>query len=239
MLIIADDALCWYGDNLTEAQRDAIIKAVLEKLIKAHDKFNEIVADYDSTGTLPGKLENAINSVSQLGMLITMYSKQIDSMVDRYLGSGLNRHFESSDIMENKKFQTAVDIMLGTDDPVFTVDMLYDIFYRYDDKMQEKLKQLVDSGKLRKALDKFEKMDIAKLFDGVGNSKVTSLAEKLNELKNKGRVTSAFESMYDTLVFIADHGIEPFRIEETVVTTQDAYEVKIGSTALKVRHYYE
>ena len=239
MLIIADDALCWYGDNLTEAQRDAIIKAVLEKLIKAHDKFNEIVADYDSTGNLPGKVENAINSVSQLGKLITKYSKQIDSMVDRYLGSGLNRHFESSDIMENKKFQTAVDIMLGTDDPVFTIDMLYDIFYRYDDKMQEKLKQLVDSGKLRKALDKFEKMDIAKLFDGVGNSKVTSLAEKLNELKNKGRVTSAFESMYDTLVFIADHGIEPFRIEETVVTTQDAYEVKIGNTALKVRRYYE
>ncbi len=239
MLIIADDALCWYGDNLTEAQRDAIIKAVLEKLIKAHDKFNEIVADYDSTGNLPGKVENAINSVSQLGKLITKYSKQIDSMVDRYLGSGLNRHFESSDIMENKKFQTAVDIMLGTDDPVFTIDMLYDIFYRYDDKMQKKLKQLVDSGKLRKALDKFEKMDIAKLFDGVGNSKVTSLAEKLNELKNKGRVTSAFESMYDTLVFIADHGIEPFRIEETVVTTQDAYEVKIGSTALKVRRYYE
>lgn len=239
MLIIADDALCWYGDNLTEAQRDAIIKAVLEKLIKAHDKFNKIVADYDSTGNLPGKVENAINSVSQLGKLITKYSKQIDSMVDRYLGSGLNRHFESSDIMENEKFQTAVDIMLGTDDPVFTIDMLYDIFYRYDDKMQEKLKQLVDSGKLRKALDKFEKMDIAKLFDGVGNSKVTSLAEKLNELKNKGRVTSAFESMYDTLVFIADHGIEPFRIEETVVTTQDAYEVKIGNTALKVRRYYE
>ncbi len=239
MLIVADDALCWYGDELSQEQFDALYAAVVERLVGIHDRLNEIIAEYDKTGNLPQQLQSLIDGISQLNNLIGKYQPQIDQIVDTYLGSKLNQHFEPTDIMDNDKVQTAVDIMFGMDEPVFTLDTLYDVFYKYDENMQAKLKQLIESGKLKAAIDKFEALDIGKLFSAYDNPKVTSLAEKLNEIKNSGKVRSAFDSIYNILVIVADYGVEPFRIEEDVPTTEDAYEIKIGDNSFRIKRYYE
>ena len=234
-VIILDDAICWYGDNYTEEQIRAIASAVLTKTFNIHDKINEILTEYRATGDLPEKADKVLNGVEQINNMFTKYQPQINKVVDKYLASALNKHFEPGDVLDKDKVQTSIDIMLGTDDPTFDIDVLYEIFYHFDGKVQSKLKQLIDSGKLEKAVKKFEETDLVQLIGNyTDNSKVTSLAEKANEIKESGKVKTAFNSIYDLLVLIAEHGIEPFRVDEDVITVEDAYEVSVKGMKFKI-----
>lgn len=240
-LIIADDAMCWYGDeaNMPEGALDSLINAIVDKPFYAKNKLDGILADYQATGNLPSQLETLINSVSQLNSLLTQYQSQIDSLLSKYLGSNLNQKFESTQITENDKFQTAIDIMIGADDPTFTIDTIYDIFYRFDAKMQQQLKQLVDSGKLDKALDKFEQTSFGQILGSSGAR--GDIADKLDEIKATGKVTSAFNSIGDVIRVIAEHGsVAPFRVDEDKVTVEDAYQFNLrNAVTVKLTRQFE
>ncbi|MBR6729215.1 MAG: S-layer homology domain-containing protein [Clostridia bacterium] len=238
MLIIADDALCWYGDdaNIVPADVEELINAVVGKFLLAHDKLNSILEAYQADGSMPAQVEKLFNSVSQLNNLLTRFETQIEALLNKYLGSNLNQKFETDDITGKDKFQTAVDIMLGTDDPVFTIDTLYDVFYRYDETMQAKLKTLIDSGKLDAAMDKFEATGFGKLLGTTG--KRGQIADKLEEIKNTGKVQSAFDSVYDVLKVIAEEGIEPYRVEDDLITVEDAYEFTVKGVTLRLTRQF-
>ncbi len=241
-LIIADDAICWYGDeeNIPEGVLDATIEAVIGKALYAHEKLNEILEVYAEDGTLPPQIEKILNSVSQIDSLMTRFESQIDSMLNKYLGSNLNQKFESDLITENEKFQTAVDIMFGTDDPVFTIDSIYDVFYRYDEKMYAKLDSLIESGKLEKAIQKFEETDFGKVFSK--HDKLASVADrilpKLEEIDATGKVTSAFDSIYDVLYVVAKRGRDAFRVDQDQVQVEDAYEFTVAGVKIKLTRQF-
>ena len=103
--------------------------------------------------------------------------------------------------------------------------------------MQAKLKELIDSGKLRKAIDKFEATELGSLFKGDGT--LGGIVDKIDEIKNNGKITSAFESVYDLLVIVADYGIEYFKVDKGDITVIDAYEVTVGKITLKFSRYYK
>ncbi len=239
LLIIADDAITWYGDtaNVPADALDAMIDAVVGKATYAHSKLNEILEAYYAGGTLPGQLGNLLNSVSQLNSLVTRFDSQIDSLLGRYLGSNLNQKFESTDITDKDKFQTAIDIMFGQDDPAFTIDAIYDIFYRYDATMQAKLKQLIESGKLEAAVEKFEDDIFGRLLGQQGA--IGNIADKIQEIQSSGKVQSAFNSIYDVLLIVADYGVEPYRVDENVVTVEDAYQFTVGNVTVKLARQFE
>ena len=201
-----------------------------------HDKLNELLTEYRATGDLPAKAESVISGVQQVNAMFTKFQPKLDQFIDKYLASGLNKHFDASDVLDNDKVQSGLDFILGTEDePVFTIDTLYELFYRFDDKTQEKLTQLINSGKLEKAVKKFEETDLVELIGKFSdNSKVTSLAQKAQEIKESGRVKSAFNSVYDLLVLIAEHGIDIFRTDEDVINVIDAYEVSIKGVKFKI-----
>ena len=235
--IIMDEALTWYGDdsNISDDELDAIYTSAFGKLEYAHGKLNEILTDFVEDGTLPSKLQDIVSQISQLNDMVVKYQDKAKSLFEKYLNSSINEIIGNLD--ENEKVEKVVEILIGKEDPVFTIDSLYNIFYNYDDNMQAKLKELIDSGKLRAAIDKFEATEFGKLFKG--NGTLGGVGDKIDEIKNNGKIETAFESVYDLLVIVADYGIEYFRTDENDITVIDAYEVTVGGITLKLSRYYK
>ena len=127
--------------------------------------------------------------------------------------------------------------MFGQDDPVFTIDAIYDIFYRYDATMQAKLKQLIESGKLEAAVEKFEDSIFGRLMAQQGA--VGNISDKIQEIQSSGKVQSAFNSIYDVLLIVADYGVEPYRVDKDKVTVEDAYQFTVGSVTVKLARQFE
>ena len=220
MLIAADDAICWYGDeeNLTPEQVDAIYNAVVAKAQIVHEKLNKLLEEYSETGELPDIAEQLITKVQKINDLFIKYESKIRKVIDKYLAHSINDKIQDGSIAESEKASTAIDILLGRENPVFTIDCLYDVFYRYDDKMQAKLKELVDSGKLEDAIDKaFDKVQSTdKITDRIDADKI----EKLEELADK---------LYEIIVNIANNGIDEYKVNtDDIPTIIDQYELTIG-----------
>ena len=175
--------------------------------------------------------------MKQINSLLTRFDGQIKSAISKYLNSSINDKLEDGNIHENEKVDRIIDLLIGTEEPTFNIDSLYALFYRFDDNVQEKLQALIDSGKLRAAIDKFESTDFGKIFKG--NGRFGTVADKLEEIQNSGKVQSKFDSIYDLLVVTAEKGIEPYRVEKDNVTVVDAYEVNIAGVNLKIKRYYQ
>ena len=222
MLIAVDDALCWYGDdaNLTDAQVDAIIDSVFAKVQVVHAKLNAFLEDYNTTGELPGGLRELIAKVEQINNIFTKLEPKLRSIIDKYLAHSINDKIQDGSLIENEKVLTAIDIMLGQEDPTFTIDSLYDVFYQYDDKMQAKLKTLVDSGKLKSAMDKA----IAK----------AEASGKLSGKINMDKIKNLADDLYDELVNISNNGIDDYKVDEADPTVIDKYEISIGANVFSV-----
>ncbi|MBE7048815.1 MAG: hypothetical protein E7393_05545 [Ruminococcaceae bacterium] len=243
-LIVADDALTWYGDeeNVPVNALDAVKESVVGEALYAHERIGELLEAYHVEGSLPSQLENVINSIDRVNDLLVSFHSQISNMLNRYLGSNLNQKFETDQVLDNERFQTAFDIMIGVEDPVFTIDSLYDLFYRYDEALQERLQTLIDSGRLQAAVTRFEELS----FGGLGSlgSAGATLEQQLNEIRDTGKVQSAFNSLYDVLVVVAEHGIEPFRVDENVTNigderyVEDAYAFSLRGLTVKLSRFY-
>ena len=247
-VILLDDAICWYGDNITEDQIDAIFSAVINKGFAVHDRLNGIINDYDLYHSFPEPVQKVINKVSQINSFITKYQSQIDSVVDAYLNSGLNQKFESSVITEKDSFEKAVDIIFGTEEhPVFNIDSIYFLLEKAaDSEFRAKLYQKLINGEPRitAALDRFQNTDFGRLLDGVGNSKVTSMADKASEFASSGKITSAYERIYDVVLHILDPNIGPDAFKFTVndpsiKAAEDAYRISIKGIEFKFMRYYK
>ncbi len=239
LLFVADDALIWYGDdgNLSQEEFDAVYDAVIGKALIAHEKLNEILAAYNEDGTLPAQVQKAFDKVKKLNDLVLKFEPKIREVLDKYFASDLNGKLENGIIPGEDKALTFIDILLGQEDPVFTIDSVYEIFYRFDDNAQAKLQQLIDSGKLEQAIKKFEDTDFGSLFKD--NKYAGKVADKIEEIKQTGKVQSAFGSIYDLMQIIAKEGIEPFRTREDEVNVKDAYRVTVGSITFTISRDYQ
>ncbi len=247
-VILLDDAICWYGDNLTEDQLDAMLSSVINKGFAVHDRLNGIINDYDLYHSFPEPVQKVIDKVSYINSFITKYQTQIDSLVDGYLNSGLNQKFEASDITEKPKYDEIIDIIFGTEEhPIFNVDSVYFLMEKAaDSEFRAKLhKKLVDNEpRIMAALDKFQNTDFGRLLDGIGNSTVTSMADKLSEFASSGKITSAYSGIYDVLLHISDPNIGPdaFKItvdDPSIKAVEDAYRISIKGIQFKFMRYYK
>ncbi len=247
-VILLDDAICWYGDNLTEDQIDAMFTAVINKGFAVHDRLNGIINDYDLYHSFPEPVQRVIDRVSQINSFITKYQSQIDSLVDAYLNSGLNQKFEASVITDKQTFDEVIDIIFGTEEhPIFNIDSIYFLLEKaVDSELRAKLHQKLVNGEPRitKALDRFQSTDFGKLLEGVGNSTVTSMADKAQEFASSGKITSAYSRVYDVLLHITDPDIGPdaFKItvdDPSIKAVEDAYRISIKGIEFKFMRYYK
>ncbi len=243
LLIVGDDALTWYGDDegegLTEEQLEALYDAMFDKIFIVHEKMNEILIAFKDDGKLPSKVQSAVESVEQLNNLLLQYGDKAKSLIEKYLGSSINAKFEDESIAEDKRVIKMLDLLIGNEDPVLSIDTIYAVIYEYDDNVQAKLKAVIESDKFKQAVDKFEATSFGELFDGKG--KLGTVGDKLDELKNNGKIESALDSVYDLFYILAYEGIDGFRVpaEEMKVTDIDIYKVKIAKVEMTVQRSYK
>ncbi len=239
LLLVADDAACWFGidENVSDEEIDAIYEAMIGKMLIAHGKVNEIIETYLEEDELPAKVESLLKSVQQLNNAFVKVEPTLKKVLDKYLKSSINESLENGDVPGVEKGEKLIDILIGQEEPVVNIDTIYNVFYYYDDTVQEKLAEIIESDKFKKAVDKFENTDIGDKFKGYG--RFGTLADRLDEIKNSGKVQGAFDSIYDLLVTVSQYGLEPFRIEKDVITTEDAYKVEVGSVVIIIKRYYE
>jgi len=239
LLLVGDDALCWYGDkvNLSDAEFEALYDAIFGKVLIAHEKMNELLEAYEADGTLPAQIQSIVNEVKQINDLIIKYGDNAKAAISKYLNSSINIKFEDGSIADDERIIKIADLLVGREEPIVNIDTLYALFYSYDDKVQAKLQKLLDSGKLDDAIAKFESTSFGELLSGKG--KLGTVGEKLDEFKQTGKIESAIDSVYDLLVILAKEGIEPFRTDKGNITVTDAYEIKVGQVVFKIKRFYE
>lgn len=210
LLIALDDALCWYGEELTDEQYEAIYDAVFKKLYDVHDKLDDILNDFYYFDVLPSQVESLLSNVQQINNIFLKIEPQLKNIVEEYLKSSVYTDMVNGTLGDKDKTQNAVDILLGKDDPTFTIDCLYDIFYQYDETMQEKLKLLIDSGKLDTAVDKFKNSSFGKMF---GDDAIDDIAKIINK--------------------VAENGVDYYLVDTTSdVTIVDKYRLPIGENTV-------
>ena len=203
--IAVNDALLWYGEELTEDEFNAIYDAVFGKIYAVSDKLDGILEDYYYNDELPEKVEKAITSVKKINDIFLKFEPKLKKLIGKYLNSGIHNDIANGTIDDNEKLQTAIDILIGTDDPVFTIDCVFDIFYRYDDKMQEKLQALLDTGKLNAAIDKF---------------KNSSYGDKISH--------QAIDDIVEIIETVAEEGVEAYLVDTSSdITVIEKYKIEI------------
>ncbi len=241
LLIVGDDAITWYGnetDRLSEEQFEALYDAMFDKIFTVHEKMNDILIAFKNDGTLPANIQTAIDSVEKLNSLLLTYGDKSKAFMEKYLGSNINAKFEDESIAESDKVVKMIDFLVGKDDPVVNIGTIYATIYEYDDAVQAKFKQLIESDKFKKAVDKFESTSFGEMFNGKGEH--GSVEDKLDELKNTGKIESPLDSVYDFFCIVAEKGIEAFKVPvaDMKVTDIDIYKVKIGKVTITVQRAY-
>ena len=216
LLIVGDDAITWYGDNqnLTDEQFKVLYDVIFEKIFAVHEKMNDILIAFKENGTLPSKVQNSIESVEQLNSLMVGYGDKLKAFIEKYLGSSINVKFEDGSIAEEGKVVKMIDLLVGNDDPRVNIDTIYAIIYEYDETVQSKLKQLIESDKFKTAVEKFATTPFGEMFGGK-------------------------DSLYDFFYLVAEEGIEAFKVPATTVTDIDTYKVEIGKVTITVKRAFE
>ncbi|MBO7289187.1 MAG: S-layer homology domain-containing protein, partial [Clostridia bacterium] len=241
LLIVGDDAITWYGDEkdgLSQAQFEALYDAMFDKIFAVHENMNNILIAFKDDGTLPSKVHSAVDSIEKLNSMMVKFGDKSKSFIEKYLGSNLNVKFEDQSIAQDGKVVKMIDFLVGNDNPVINIGTIYATIYEYDDNIQAKLKQLIESDKFKAAIDKFETSSFGEMLSGRGT--LGTIGDKLDELRNNGRIESALDSVYDFFYLVANEGIEAFKVPaaEMKVTDIDIYEVKIGKVEITVKRTY-
>ena len=239
LLLVADDAACWFGidENVTDAELDAIYEAMIGKMLVAHGKLNDIIETYMNEDKLPAQVESILDSVKQLNDAFLGIEPTLKNLFDKYLKSSINESLENGDVPGVEKGDKLIDILVGQENPVVNVDTIYNVFYYYDDTVKDKLAEVIETDKFKEAVEKFENGELGSYFKG--NGRFGTLADRLDEIAQNGKVQGVFDSVYDVLVTVSKYGTEPFRVEKDKVTTEDAYEVSVGDVTLKIMRHYD
>lgn len=140
LLIVGDDALTWYGENLSEEQVAALCDAMFDKIFIACEKINEVLRAFEESGELPSKVQGAVESIDKLNNFIIQYSDKAKTLISKYFDTDIN------------------------------IDSIYALLYSYNDTIQEKLKTVVGSDEFEQAIEKFESTSIGELFKGDGQN---------------------------------------------------------------------
>lgn len=206
LLIVADDALCWYGKNgdgkLSEAEFEAVYDAVLGKIYDVHEKLNKILEDYTDDDHLPSQIQSLLDQVEQLNSLLERFESQLKGAINKYLGSDIDEALENNSLGENEKFQKLAKFLVGSETPTININSLYDLFYQNEGSMQTRLQGWIDDGKVDAALTKVASTAFSQLFDR--------------------------DKVYDILVNIAQNGVESYRVDKEKIDTIDAYQVNVA-----------
>ncbi len=238
IVTVADDALTWYGNDITEDEFNAIYDAIFARGMEAHSKLNDLIKAYVNDGTLPSQVDSLITKISQINDLLIKYEDKLKSALNKYLNHSINLKIENGELKDDERVGKVIDFLFGMEEPTITIDTLYNIFYSYDDKVIAKLKEIKDSGKLEKAVEKFESTSIGELFKGRAEQ-LGTIGDRIDEIKNSGRVQGALTSVYDMFVLLCDYGIDAFKVPETNITDIDEYRVEFAGIALNVRRQYQ
>ena len=219
LLIVGDDALTWYGDetNLSDEQFAALYDAMFDKIFLVHEKVNEILKAFKEDGELPSDIQGAVESIDKLNSLILQYGDKARTLIGKYLDSNINIKFEDESIEDDERTLKLVDVLVGKDDPIVTIDSIYALLYTYNDNIQEKLKDVVETDKFKQAIEKFESTSIGELFKGDGQN-----------------------SLYNMFYTLAHEGIDAFKVPATEleVTDIDIYKIKVGKVEMTIKRAY-
>ena len=218
LFMVADDAICWYGDdsNVTETEFNAVYDAMFDRAQKVKDKLDSVLAAYEENGEIPEQAQKLLDSVSQINNLYLKLKPTLVNVIEKYFENNVDDKTDPSEIEDNAKFKYALDVFFGQEEPVFTIDTLYAIFFAFDDDVQAKLKSALDSGKLQAAVDKFEATPVGKIFKGKGTDRIITVLEN-----------------------IAESGVDPYKVNTAGdLTIQDAYEVTVNGNTIRVERNY-
>ncbi len=202
--IAVNDALLWYGE-LSGDQFEAVYEAVFGKIYAASDKLDGLLEDFYYNDELPEKIKTVIESVQKINDIFLKFEPKLKQIIGKYLNNSIHDDVANGTLDENERVQTAIDILIGHYDPVFTVDTLFDIFYQKDDKIQEKLQTLIDSGKFDTAIDKFRN---------------SSVGEKLGD--------DAIDDIVEIVENVAEYGVEYYEVDSSDIKVIEKYEIEIG-----------
>lgn len=221
LLIVGDDALTWYGDNLSDDQFNALYDAMFDKIFIAHEKVNEILKAFKEDGELPSNIQSVVEGIDKLNNLILKYGDKAKTLIGKYLDSDINIKFENGTIKDDEKVLQLVDVIVGKDNPRVTIDSIYALLYSYDETIQKKLKAVVETDKFKQAINKFESTSIGELFKVDGQS-------------------GSVYSLYEMFCTLADKGVDAFKVPsgELEVTDIDIYKIPVGKVTMTVQRSF-
>lgn len=232
LFITADQAIQWFKVNgeggFDEDEFKVLYDSVFGKIDYAYDKVNELLIDYSKDGKLPSQIKEILEKVQRVNEIFVNNEGKLKNVIDKYLDSEL---YIEGNIGDEERVVKMVDILLSQEDPAVTLDTVYSIFYNGTDKVRAKLQELIDSGKLEKAMNKFEETEIGKLMTDKG---LGSVGDKITEIENTGKLESAVSSLYDLLIVFAEKGLEPFKVDKDVITVVDSYLFNVGQLSFQV-----
>jgi len=206
LMIALDDALTWYGTELTDEEFEEVYEIVFDKIYSVHDRIDDILIEYEATGELPEQIKSLLTKIQKLNNLYEKVEPQLKNALSKYLDSKLYEEIANGTLDENEKILKLVDILIGKDDPIYTIDSLFDVFYQYDDKMQEKLATLVESDKFDTAIDKL---------------RASRLGQKLGD--------DAIDDIVEILENVAEHGVSYYLVDTSSdKTIIERYQITIG-----------
>ena len=237
LMLAGDDAIYWYTNDgsLTQKEYDAVCDALFGKTEYVRETLHNILQ------TLPkdGEIKQVFEAARKLNQILVEFESQMKGVLYKYYDSNVdNGTFVDGTMANNTRVKHFVDVLLEQEDAGFNVDAIYDLFCRFDDSVQEKLLQLDQMGRLKKSVTQFEESGFGAFFKGDGES--GDISEKIAEIEETGKVTTAFHSIYDLLRLISQCGIEPFQIENSNELDISIYRFTIGDNDFTVhsRFYY-
>jgi len=230
LMIVGDDAICWYGADgtLSQTEYDAAYQAIVGKIGYVRDRLDALLA----ACTDAEEIYQVLTKVQQVNRILEQFEPQMDSMLTKYFEGCIGKEFVDGTFADSANVKHVVDVLLEKETSSINIDVLYDLFYRFDAFVQSKLKQLETQGKLREAVEQFESSSFGVFFKG--NTDSGNLAAHREEIEKTGKLTGSLNSIYDLLILISDYGIEPFQVEDSDEMMRDSYQFSIGKNVFTV-----
>ncbi len=128
-IILLDKALLWYEDNLTPSQLEDMKQSIYELMAKSLNKLNTFIDAYELDGSLPlGMNIDELKSFGALGSIIEKVEPKLNTAINKYKSTRFYTTNWTEDLVKNdiSVSQLMLDVLFGTDNPVFNADALMD-----------------------------------------------------------------------------------------------------------------
>ena len=127
-LILLDNILLWYKNNLSESEFEAFKSKIFDDAARALNKANEMVDAYNRDGSLPlGKNIEDLKEIEAFEKIYNRLEDKIIKVLEKYQTTSFYGTTWNGESLKGVKYASeAVDIILGDDEPRFTVDTVMD-----------------------------------------------------------------------------------------------------------------